>query len=112
MWITQGHGRWRTLRRRRQPRTVGPDDLDGLADPDTPELPDEAEERRQLVARALKIVEGEARPETWKAFREYVLSGRPPADVARELGCSVNVVYLARSRLLGRLRDILDGLLD
>ena len=104
--------RWRTLRRRRQPRTVGPDDLDGLADPDTPELPDEAEERRQLVARALKIVEGEARPETWKAFREYVLSGRPPADVARELGCSVNVVYLARSRLLGRLRDILDGLLD
>jgi RNA polymerase sigma-70 factor (ECF subfamily) len=41
-----------------------------------------------------------------------VVSGRPPLEVAAELGLSVNAVYLAKSRVLQRLRTELEGLLD
>jgi hypothetical protein len=34
------------------------------------------------------------------------------AEVARDLGITVNAVYLARSRVLRRLHQELDGLLD
>jgi len=49
---------------------------------------------------------------TWEAFREFVLNGRPAAEVARELGISANAVYLARNRVLTRLRAELGELLD
>ena len=43
---------------------------------------------------------------------EFVVRDRPAADVAAELGISVNSVYLAKSRVLRRLREELAGLLD
>jgi RNA polymerase sigma-70 factor (ECF subfamily) len=49
---------------------------------------------------------------TWKACWECVVEGRPAAEVAAELGISENAVYLARCRVLRRLRRELDGLLD
>jgi RNA polymerase sigma-70 factor (ECF subfamily) len=51
-------------------------------------------------------------PATWKACWETVVCDRPATDVAAELGITVNAVYLAKSRVLGRLRRDLDGLLD
>jgi RNA polymerase sigma-70 factor (ECF subfamily) len=54
----------------------------------------------------------EFRPATWKACWEQVVEGRPPAEVARELGLTLNAVYVARSRVLRRLREYLDQLLD
>jgi len=77
----------------------------------TPEL-DEAEYRELLVRRALEIMQREFRPATWKACWEQVVQGRPAAEVASELGLSVNAVYVARSRVLRRLREYLDQLLD
>ncbi len=41
-----------------------------------------------------------------------MVAGRPAEDVARELGVTVNAVYLATSRVLARPRQELDGLLD
>jgi RNA polymerase sigma-70 factor (ECF subfamily) len=83
--------------------------LPGVADPD---LPGEAEERRELVRRALALIEGEFTPATWQAFRQVVVLERSPGEVAAELGLSVNAVYLARSRVLRRLREHLTGLID
>lgn len=52
------------------------------------------------------------RPATWKACWEFMIVGRPAEAVAKELGLTVNAVYLAKSRVLSRLREELAGLLD
>ncbi len=41
-----------------------------------------------------------------------MVHGRPAAEVAAELGVTINSVYLAKSRVLPRLRKELEGLLD
>ncbi len=104
--------RWRALRRRRSPQPVPPGQLDGLPGAADPDLPGEAEERRELVRRALALIEGDFAPATWQAFRQFAVAGRPAAEVAAELGLTVNAVYLARSRVLRRLREQLAGLID
>jgi RNA polymerase sigma-70 factor (ECF subfamily) len=104
--------RWRTLQRRRSPRPVPSEQLDELPGVGDPDLPGEAEERRELVRRALALIEGEFTPATWQAFRQVVVLERSPGEVAAELGLSVNAVYLARSRVLRRLREHLTGLID
>jgi RNA polymerase sigma-70 factor (ECF subfamily) len=73
---------------------------------------DEVEHRDYLVRRALQIAEKDFEPTTWKACVEFVMKGRPAADVARELGITVNAVYIAKSRVMRHLRAELDGMLD
>jgi hypothetical protein len=41
-----------------------------------------------------------------------VLDGRPPREVACELGLTVNAALLAKSRVLKRLRAELGGLVE
>jgi RNA polymerase sigma-70 factor (ECF subfamily) len=105
---------WRDGRRRRaaRPPEVGHPDLEGLADSASEELFEETEYRRQVVGRALRLIQPEFHEATWKAWTEHGLAGRPAAEVARELGLSVGAVYTAKSRVLSRLRRELDGLLD
>jgi RNA polymerase sigma-70 factor (ECF subfamily) len=104
--------RWRTGLRRRQPQTLRPEQLDVLSASAESELPGEAEERCHLIRRALTLVERELEPVKWQAFRQYVLEGQAPAAVAAALGVNVNVVYLAKSRVFERLRQLLEGLVD
>jgi RNA polymerase sigma-70 factor (ECF subfamily) len=49
---------------------------------------------------------------TWLAFEQVVLQGIPPIEVARELGMSVNAVFIAKSRVVQHLRQEERGLLD
>ncbi len=70
----------------------------------------EAEYRQRLARRALEIMQDEFEPKTWQACWETVVNGKPAAEVAQELGVSVNAVYLAKSRVLRRLREELEGL--
>ena len=48
----------------------------------------------------------------WKAWWAFVVEGRPAKDIAAEVGLSVNAVYLAQGRVLGRLREELSGLME
>jgi RNA polymerase sigma-70 factor (ECF subfamily) len=73
---------------------------------------DEAEYRNFLANRALELMKAEFRDQSWQACWKHVVEGTKAAEVARELGISVNMVYLAKSRVLTRLREELDGLLD
>ena len=65
-----------------------------------------------LAERILQLIEKDFLPSTWQAFRRIVLDGGKPVDVAAELGLSVNAVLLAKSRVLRRARQEIDGLID
>jgi RNA polymerase sigma-70 factor, ECF subfamily len=73
---------------------------------------EEAEYRRLLVRRGLEMIRPDFNETTWAAFTRVMVEARSPADVATELNLSVNAVFLARHRVLARLRHELDGLLE
>jgi RNA polymerase sigma-70 factor (ECF subfamily) len=100
--------------RHRRPETLvraDDRDLDGLPGPDG-DPGGEAEYRRYLMGRALRLMQTDFQPATWRAFWECVVEDRPAAEVAAELGLTLEAVYAAKSRVLRRLREQLDGLLD
>jgi RNA polymerase sigma-70 factor, ECF subfamily len=105
--------KWRDRGRRRVCAVLAPDDVafTEFAAAET-EAFGEAEYRRHLVTRALQLMQSEFSPLTWKACWEHVVAGRPAADVAAELGISVGSAYVAKSRVLCRLRQELQGLVD
>jgi RNA polymerase sigma-70 factor (ECF subfamily) len=70
----------------------------------------ESEYRSQLVGRALELMREEFEEPTWRACYECTVNERAAADVAAELGLTVNAVYVAKSRVLRRLRQQLEGL--
>lgn len=87
--------------------------LDGLEDPssDINRRWDE-EYNGHLVSGLLDLVRHEFAHSTWEAFRRLTLEDAAPATVARELGLSVNAVYIAKARVMARLRQVGRGLLD
>jgi RNA polymerase sigma-70 factor (ECF subfamily) len=64
-----------------------------------------AEEARTLYRRAVELIRAEFEERTWQAFWRVVVEDRAPDEVARELNTTVNAVYLAKSRILRRLRE-------
>jgi RNA polymerase sigma-70 factor (ECF subfamily) len=106
--------KWRDHRRRAQlPMAVpqamplafreGPDNVAQLWD---------EEERQHLVRHALEIMQTQFEPATWKACWGMVVEGQSAAALARELGISENAVYIAKSRILRRLRIEMKGMFD
>ncbi len=75
------------------------------------DLFEEAEYRSFLVSRALELMRSEFREEVWQACWQQVVEGKKATEVAESLGLSLNVVYSAKSRVLGRLREELAGLM-
>ena len=49
---------------------------------------------------------------TWQAFWRFAVDGEDAAAVADALGRRIGSVYAAKSRVLARLRQELDGLTD
>jgi RNA polymerase sigma-70 factor (ECF subfamily) len=80
--------------------------------PDVAELFWESEYQQELANRALRLMQTEFAPTTWKACWETVVRGRSSDEVARELGISENAVYIAKCRVLRRLREELSGLVE
>jgi RNA polymerase sigma-70 factor (ECF subfamily) len=104
--------KWRDRQRRSvRNRIVSEMPTAEIAAPE-PEDFSEREYRKQLVNRAMELIRPEFQPKTWQAFLDTAVAGRSPADVATELGLSRNAVYVARCRVLERLRGELDGLLE
>ncbi len=65
----------------------------------------DAEFRREVFHWAAAEVRKQVRQRTWDAFWQTSIKGRSVVDVADELNMSVGAVHIARSRVLGRLRD-------
>jgi RNA polymerase sigma-70 factor, ECF subfamily len=113
-WLrTVALNKWRErFRRAALPIKGGDEALAGVACPDGAEAFWEAEYRRHLVGRALRLMQAQFAPATWRACWENVVHGKPAAEVAGELGMTPGAVRVARFRVLTRLRQELAGLLD
>jgi RNA polymerase sigma-70 factor (ECF subfamily) len=87
--------------------------LQEIADPDSALNRQWDEEHDRYVLRCLlDLVEQEFEPITLQAFRRLALDGASGAETAQELGLSVAAVYVAKSRVLARIRQEADGLID
>lgn len=97
-------------RERRQPGGTGGSDLVEFletvpADPDQQHV---ADYERELILWAADQVRGEFRETSWLAFHETVIQACEVADVAIELGVSAGSIYMSRSRIMARIRGIID----
>jgi RNA polymerase sigma-70 factor (ECF subfamily) len=101
--------------RRRRQNTIR---MEQMSADQVPHWPDgaeafwEQEYSKTIGRRALELMRTDFSPTTWKACWEFVANGRSAAAVAQELGISERAVYLAKFRVISRLRQDLDGLLD
>jgi RNA polymerase sigma-70 factor, ECF subfamily len=87
--------------------------LQQIADPDSDlnrQWDDEHD--RYVLGCLLDLVEQEFEPLTLQAFRRLALDGVSGAEPAQELGLSVAAVYVAKSRVLARIRQEAEGLID
>lgn len=110
-WLrTVALNRWRETVRSRGVPVGGGDILNGLPGPPG-ELFEETEFRLYVVRRALRLLESDFHVDTWHAFWEHVVSGKPAPVVARELGTTTGAVYAAKVRVLARLQEQLANLM-
>jgi RNA polymerase sigma-70 factor, ECF subfamily len=63
-----------------------------------------------LVRRAVRLVRQEFAERTWEMYCRVTTLDEKPAEVAARFGVSVTAVYQAKSRVLRRLREVLDEL--
>jgi RNA polymerase sigma-70 factor (ECF subfamily) len=103
--------------RKRRPEAIGDTGfqsmLDQLSDPESglSHVWDQ-EHDRHVAQKLLELIQPRFEARTWTAFRRVALEGVPPEEVAAELGMTVNAVFIAKSRVMSRLRQEGRGLID
>jgi RNA polymerase sigma-70 factor (ECF subfamily) len=98
------------IKQSRHPRGSGDSDFRrGLDEFPAPACDESAffdvEEKRQIFRWAAERIRHEFRQSHWQAFWQTAVDGCDAADVARELGISVGLVYVSRNRIMKRLRE-------
>jgi RNA polymerase sigma-70 factor (ECF subfamily) len=95
---------------RRHPRGSGESDIQRLLElqpsvESTDSLLFELEYKRRLFHWAAQAIRHEFTESTWNAFWKTAVEDLKAADVARKLTISTGAVYIARSRVIARLRE-------
>ena len=97
----------------RHPRGIGGDFVTLLERQTVPSQEDSAlfelEFRRQLFRWASEQIRDEFQATTWSAFWKTWVEGKKSKDVATELRMSLGAIYMARSRVVARLREVIAG---
>lgn len=92
--------------RRRRLTLRSSDALDALAS----ESASEATLDHEAASRRFRVAAGRARAHfeerTWRAFWRSAIEGTGTAELADELGMSVGAVYVARCRVLARIKEL------
>jgi len=65
-----------------------------------------------LTRRAVELVQAEFEDRTWQAFWKATVEGQKASEIGHDLGMSVAAVYMAKSRVIRRLREELSGLAE
>lgn len=106
---------WRT--RDRRPTASGGSDVNGMLA--ELESPDSAlsrlwdrEHDEYVLGQLLTLVKPHFAANTWTAFCRVTLDGQSPRAVATDLKISLNAVVIAKSRVLSRLRQEAEGLVE
>lgn len=88
-------------------RSCTTEKLDAFAD-ETSSLTAELDKQHDLHILNVMMdrVSGDFTPTTMESFKRYVIQGQSADEVARELGVSIQAVYLSKSRILKRLREM------
>ena len=103
---------WRRARRNRPDEGDGPGSrkvLEQHPAPETAEAEWEAEWQRRVFAWACEQVRPAVTDATWQAFWRTAIDDQPGKQVADALGLTVTAVYRARSRVLARLREVIQS---
>ncbi|MFN9366981.1 MAG: RNA polymerase sigma factor [Planctomycetota bacterium] len=66
------------------------------------------EQQRELFGWAARKARDQFVPTTWQAFWLTAVEQRSPSEVAEQLGLSTGAVYIARSRVMARLRELIE----
>jgi RNA polymerase sigma-70 factor (ECF subfamily) len=68
--------------------------------------------RQRLFDWAAEKARSEFQPATWQAFWLTAVESVSVKDVAGQLGISIGAVYIARSRVIARLRELIESVAD
>ena len=106
---------WR--KKNKQPPGVGGSDFgEVIAQLEDPQSGLSAQWNREHDRHVIQYLLAEVRPgfteQTWQAFQRFALDGLSADQVSQELEISVNAVFVAKSRVLSRLRQRGLGLID
>ena len=66
------------------------------------------EQQRELFGWAARKARDQFVPTTWQAFWLTAVEQQSPSEVAEQLGLSTGAVYIARSRVMARLRELIE----
>jgi RNA polymerase sigma-70 factor (ECF subfamily) len=114
LWtITRNQVRLHYRRSKERPDAVGGSTANYLIQrqPDLVDMDDEPpgfDSQSSLIHRALQLVRGDFQPQTWRAFWQMVIEGRPVGEIAEELAMTPAAVRQAKYRVLCRLQDELE----
>jgi RNA polymerase sigma-70 factor (ECF subfamily) len=73
---------------------------------------DETEYRQMLVSRTLELLRPSFHPVTWSVAHAQLVQGQSARFAADAAGITINAAYVAKCRVLAKLREELTGLLD
>jgi RNA polymerase sigma-70 factor (ECF subfamily) len=69
-----------------------------------------SQENARLLRRALEVIRGDFSERTWSAFWRSAVMKERTSHIARDLEVTPSAVCVARSRVIRRLRETVDGL--
>ncbi len=79
--------------------------IQSTPDPSTETELFDLEHERQVFAWAAEKIHQSFQPKSWQAFWLTAVENRSAEDVARELGLTKGAIYIARSRVMARLKE-------
>ena len=68
------------------------------------------EYQRRLAGLAMERIKHEFQENTWQAFWQTAVEGLSAADAANRIGISAGAIYVAKSRVLARLKQEVEAM--
>ncbi len=66
----------------------------------------------RILERALEMIHNDFEQQTWQMFWRAAVDGQTAREIAAELGTTIDAVYQAKARVLRRLRQEMNELLN